>query len=203
MTKIYSNDFEELVKFKNNLFTYEYNQNPVIIYGAGQMGLESSVYLKKAGIEIECFIDKNPEMDGIFINGIKIINPEKLTDRQKAECIFAIAVIKVPYNDIKEYLLNAGCKDICYIGHLIENVYKKASIANVWYFDNIQKIEIEMMRYTFHNFADDSSKMNLLQLLNWILYGEETLYTANIDTADNKYFPKEVSDLLTENEIFA
>ncbi len=202
MATTYRENFEELIKSENGFFTYEYNQKPVVIYGAGQMGLESSVYLRKAGIKIECFIDKNPKIEGMLINGIPVINPEKLTCWQKINCIFAIAVIKFPYNDIKEYLLNLGCKDVCYIGHVLENVYKHASIANVWYFNNIKKNEIEMMRYSLDKLADDNSKMIFLQLLNWILYGEEKLCDTNTDTPDNKYFPKVVMDILNETEIF-
>ncbi len=179
-----------------------YKNTPVIIYGAGQMGEASSVYLKKAGVKIECFIDKNPNIIGKLVNDIPVINPDNLTPQQKTDCLFAISVLKVPYNSISHYLKNIGCQKICYIGHLIDQTYGKPSIANVWYFDNITEFEIENLKQNFNQFADTISQKAMLQFLNWIILGIEKDYLQETINPEEKYFIPEVRRILKENEVF-
>jgi FkbM family methyltransferase len=195
--------FKELMDNAVNPFLPPpYDNKSVIIYGAGQMGEASSTFLVKAGVKVECFIDKNPNIRGKLINNIPVIHPEDLSYEQKQKYLFAVGVIKISYNSIAGYLRSIGCKNICYVGHLIQQSYGKASIANVWYFDSMTYEERNALNAAFEQFADDTSRISLIQLLYWIILGIERDELQTISDPEDKYFISEVMDVLRDDEIF-
>ena len=101
----------------------------VIIYGAGQMGMDSSECLASAGIRIRCAIDRNPAKIGTCIGTIPVRAPESLDSSEKASCLVAIAVVAAPYEGIRAYLESAGYHHICFVGDLINHHVHRSDCA--------------------------------------------------------------------------
>jgi len=196
------NDFLELLKTQACKTRTPFPKMPVLIYGAGQMGAESSKYLLASGIPVYAFLDKNPVMVGKRINNLPVIHPDQITQEQKQNALFAIGVIKCSYNSIVKYLQSLGCQNICYVGHLVDSVHPRASIANVWYFDNMTTQERDTLVRTFKTLHDDTSRAALLQLLSWIKLGVERDDLPPVSSPEDKYFIPELTSKLTQHEVF-
>lgn len=61
----------------------------VVIAGAGPYGEVACRYLKKLGGKVLFFIDNDPEKQGRFIDGIKIVTPQMLTEMESTTVLIA------------------------------------------------------------------------------------------------------------------
>lgn len=174
----------------------------IIIYGAGDMGVEASKVLIKSNAEVTSFIDKDPEKQGKFINGIKVINIYDISEDEKENSIIAVGVVKFSYNDIKEELEKVGCKNIMYVGDLINQVYVGPSIANVWSLNNITEDEREKLNFINEMYADDSSRHANEQIVKWLKYRVEDVKKDAMCDFNEKYFIDKVKKVLRKDEIF-
>ncbi|MHB8863911.1 MAG: FkbM family methyltransferase [Pirellulaceae bacterium] len=196
------NDLLELLGTSTCTTRPTFSEMPVLIYGAGQMGAESSKYLRASGVQVTAFLDKNPAMVGRYIDDLPVLHPDQITSAQRQHALFAIGVVKCSYNSIVQFLQSMGCQHICYVGHLVDSVYSGASIANVWYFENMSAQERETLVRTFETLHDDASRAALLQLLSWIKLGVERDDLPPISAPDDKYFIPELTSKLTRQEVF-
>ena len=64
------------------------NSTPVILFGAGDLGMLAYYALKKRNINIKHFCDSNKKKQGKFFFNIKIISPEELAELDKNIPIF-------------------------------------------------------------------------------------------------------------------
>jgi FkbM family methyltransferase len=174
----------------------------VFVYGAGDMGVEASKILTKNNIEVEAFIDKNPVIQGEFINNIKVMNISQIPEERKKDAIFAISVVKFPYNDIKRDLENAGCQNIIYVGDLIKQVYKGPSVANVWRLNNITEDEADKLKYINSMYSDENSRRASCQIIRWLEDRVEDIQEGAMGKFDEKYFIDKIRNILIKDEVF-
>lgn len=75
-----------------SLLSERQNATAVVIYGAGQTGLELLESLRRSGdSRVVGFIDTTPSLVGQYISGIKVYKPEKLgymIDRHGIKCVY-------------------------------------------------------------------------------------------------------------------
>jgi hypothetical protein len=190
--KIFDKKTDEKCIFQKN--------DSVILYGAGQMGADASVCLLDEGVDIKNFTDKNPNIINQKINGILVKHPEEISKEEKENCIFAISVITVPYNIIAGYLKELGCKKICFVGDLLNQVSKDSLVSKTWKFSDPADSELEKLTDTFEKLSDENSKKSLIQFLTWVVKSEEKSNFADVYKMNDKYFIPEVISALGKNE---
>ena len=98
----------------------------VVVYGLGRVGVRVLEALKRAGIKVECVVDR--DADRITFEGVKIITPEKI--KKAGSDIKAELIVVTPmehYYDIKEELERYTDKDIISIGEIVEYCMEEES----------------------------------------------------------------------------
>lgn len=97
----------------------------VALFGAGKIGREAIQYLRQNGVEISCVADNNKELWGNVIEGIDIIQPEKIMDFSP----FIVLISNNYYTDIAKQLNELGMHH--YISFfLFKGIYKVPSFEN-------------------------------------------------------------------------
>lgn len=172
------------------------------IYGAGSMGVNSIKVLLENGIKIKAVIDKNINLIGKKIGDIGIISLNDIPDGDKLNVIFAVAVNKFPFNEIKNSLESIGCKNVVYVGDLINSVYSGPSIANTWELKNVTEKEEEKLKFVYNNYNDENSKAAFRQATKWLKDRVELIENGAMCDFDSKYFIDKVCDVLKDEEIF-
>lgn len=87
---------------------YGMNQKTVVIYGAGQCGIMARTYLKK-DMNILGFADQRADLQGRRIDGLPVINPDKL--RSYDPDLIVVAVLNTEQNRlITDRLLESGVR---------------------------------------------------------------------------------------------
>ena len=172
------------------------------IYGAGSMGVNSIKVLLENGVKIKAIIDKNINLIGKRIDGVDIISLNDIPDLDKINAIFAVAVNKFPFNEIKNALESIGCKNVIYVGDLINSVYSGPSIANTWELKDVTEEEEKKLKFVYNNYFDENSKAAFRQSTKWLKDRVEEVEDIAMCDFDSKYFIDKVCEVLKENEIF-
>lgn len=192
--KIFNNKIYDFCPFDNI--------SEVILYGAGQMGIDASNCLLNSGVAVKFFADKNPNMIGKKINNIIVKHPEDFSTEEKENCIFAISIITVSYNLIHNYLKDLGCKKICFVGDVVNKISTNPFISGTWRLNDPSSLEINKLNIIFNGYNDDNSKKSMIQFLEWVVNNEEKNNFAPILKMDQKYFIPEVLRSLGDDEVF-
>ena len=172
------------------------------IYGAGAMGSNSIKVLLDSGVKVKAIIDKNINLIGKKVEGISIISINDIPIADKKSAIFAIAINKFPFNEIKTALESIGCKNVVYVGDLINSVYSGPSIANTWELKNVTEEEEKKLKFVYNNYFDENSKAAVRQSTKWLKDRVEEVEDIAMCDFDSKYFIDKVCEVLKENEIF-
>lgn len=104
---------------------FNQHDNNCIIFGAGFYGNSFSKYFMDIGIKVRFFCDNDSLLDGKTLNGISIINSDKLLDKKEDSLI---VIINYQYeNEITEQLKSMSFeykKDFITLTDLINLLYK-------------------------------------------------------------------------------
>jgi hypothetical protein len=185
-----------------NHFPIEYKGEKIIIYGAGQMGNAVSLFLHELKACIECFVDRNKNLNGQKVNNIPVIHPDQITEYQKQNCIFAISTVKLSFSELSEYLSGLGCKRICYVGDLIQELSPTNLISNLWTLGELTNEEEYKLIKCYDSLYDNESKSAFKQCLMWFALHREAENLIPISSPDEKYFIPEVLSSINNNEVF-
>lgn len=174
----------------------------VVLYGAGQMGADASLCLLNSNINVCFFADKNHKVIGQEINGILVKHPEDFSEEEKENCLFAISVITVSYNTIYNYLKDLGCKNICFVGDLVNETCSDISISQTWSLNNPSEEELVKINNVLDKYSDMDSKKSLIQFLEWSANRIELDDYAPVLKIDEKYFiPQVLNSLGSDNRV--
>ncbi|MCC0627632.1 MULTISPECIES: FkbM family methyltransferase [unclassified Clostridioides] len=189
-------------KHYNNDLEHTLNKSEIILYGAGNLGNMASEVLSSINITPRYIVDKNIDLHGKKINGINIINPDYLSREDKENSIFAICIVKIQYNEIKEYLEEIGCKNICHFYDITEMLKDKVGVSNGWILEDLSEVEKKKISKIYNKFEDIESKLYYIQWLCWRICKKEIKFK-NLDiNTENKFFIDEIMSVLNENEVY-
>lgn len=178
------------------------NDKEVIVYGAGQMGVDASNCLKKSGVNVKNFADKNEKIIGTKVNCISVRHPECFTSEEKESYLFAIAVVTVSYNLLYDYLKSLGCKHICFVGDLVNKTTKDEMVSNTWRLINPTENELRKISKIYDNSFDTRSQRALIQSLEWFVNNIEKRNFLEVESLSSKFFIPEVKNLLRDDDTF-
>ena len=70
-------------------------ERPIVIYGAGALGMDCLVELLNLDVYVECFCDASPEKQKISMLNKRVISPDELNDMKESHnVIVAVASFK-------------------------------------------------------------------------------------------------------------
>ncbi len=153
----------------------------VAVYGAGGIGVSTVGILLDYGIKVSCYIDDDPEKQGISIEGIKVKALEGLS-------IGTEDVIQICVPNFAE-----AHKRLVDLGHKNIRCYPLMMSKKGFYDRSLLKKNRDKLYRLYALLEDDVSKAVLLN----ILYHRATMdfsYIAKIKS-DNQYFPEDIFTL--------
>lgn len=126
-------------------------QHNFIIVGAGNLGRALGNYMnfERRGFIFRGMFDKNPELVGRDVRGVKVMPMEKL-DSFVRENDIDIAVLTIPKTgavEVAEQLVRNGIKAIWNFAHVDLNVPKGIQVENVHLSDSLMKLSYNLGRY--------------------------------------------------------
>lgn len=90
-------------------------KRPIVIYGAGNTGLDLLVELTNRNVKVECFCDSSEDKWGIRLMNKKVISLDELYQRKEH---VNVVIASMFFEEIKETLERKGIKNIfCYQNH--------------------------------------------------------------------------------------
>lgn len=191
LDELYENSYS-IENTKNNV-----NNKEIIFYGAGNLGKLAIKLFRNINIYPKYIVDKNDEIIGKDIDGVKIIHPDDISDYDKENSVFAVCIVTVPFNSIRNYLFDIGCKYI-YPFYDIAQLYEDIGMNNGWSINDISKLSKKDIEYVYYK-LDEKSKYHYLKWLYWRISRKEIDYSIDIDI-ENKFFIDEIKDILKSNE---
>lgn len=121
-----------------------------IIIGAGNLGRALGNYLnfERRGFIFKGMFDKNPELVGDDVRGVRVMPMEELEDFVRENDI-DIAVLTIPKNsavDIVDVLVGNGIRAIWNFAHVDLNVPEGILVENVHLSDSLMKLSYNINR---------------------------------------------------------
>ena len=77
MSKLSKEDIYQIV----DQYKESKQREPIAIFGAGGIGHDAVSYCAEKCIAVSCIADNNSDLWGSYINGIEVVSPETLKDR--------------------------------------------------------------------------------------------------------------------------
>ena len=86
-------------------------ERPIVIYGAGALGMDCLVELLNLDVYVECFCDASQEKQKIHVLNKKVISPEELQNiKESHNVIVAVTAFK----EVGELLEQQGIENLFY-----------------------------------------------------------------------------------------
>ena len=126
-----------------------------VIIGAGNLGQALGGYInfEKRGFIFSGIFDKNPDLIGKEVRGIKVQSMDNLDDFIKTNDI-DIAVLTIPKTsavEVAERLAKNGIKAIWNFAHVDMHLPKEIQVENVHLSDSLMKLSYNLNRYNEEN----------------------------------------------------
>ncbi len=130
-------------------------QHKFVIIGAGNLGQALGGYInfEKRGFIFSGIFDKNPDLVGKEVRGIKVQSMDNLDDFIRSNDI-DIAVLTIPKTsavEVAERLAKNGIKAIWNFAHVDMHLPKEIQVENVHLSDSLMKLSYNLNRYNEEN----------------------------------------------------
>jgi len=104
-------DKDNVTKLKKTAILNMLNQEKgrsVIIWGAGNVGLQTLIMLHEIGVDVEGFIDSDLSRKNTFIGSIPIFSPDVLKNNTRIKPFVVIGTSSIYHSEIEKQLINSG-----------------------------------------------------------------------------------------------
>ena len=150
----YGYNVEYLYKEIGKILGMDQVHNLVII-GAGNLGSALANYMnfERRGFIFRGMFDKNPDLVGKEVRGIKILPMEELEQfvRENEIDIAVLTIPKAGAVEVAERLVQNGIRAIWNFAHVDLNVPKGIQVENVHLSDSLMKLSYKINRYMQEN----------------------------------------------------
>ena len=192
----YKDELEKIYNAKSPI--YDNLDKEIVLYGAGSLGHMGLDLLKKSGILPKYIVDKNKSGE---IDGVEIIAPDEIPLEDKKEKLFLVCISTIPYNDIVDFLISLGIKNILQFYTYAYIKFPKL-LSNGWFVSELTEADKENIDRVCEILShDETSIHHYLQFLWWKLRGIEKIYEGFPVLSGKKYFKTEICKNLKDNEI--
>ncbi len=178
---------------------------PLALYGAGDLGRMARDYFACIGLPIELVVDRNAEglAGSLEWQGVRLLPPHAVPMQVRQSMLLAVCIATVPYAPLESQLSQAGWLNIVPFYDIAEAYRDRHPLSNGWFaspFDDRDMVEISTV---LMDWADDRSRACHLQFLAWRRLREEWTFVDAPVTINDRYFIPEVCALLSKHEAFA
>lgn len=126
-------------------------QHNFIIIGAGNLGraLGNYINFEKRGFIFRGIFDRNPELVGMEVRGVKVMAMEEMENfiQENNIDIAALTIPKTGALSVAEKLIQNGVRAIWNFAHVDLNVPEGVQVENVHLSDSLMKLSYNISRY--------------------------------------------------------
>ena len=175
---------------------------PIALYGAGNLGRMARKFLDSVGAEIAVVLDTEAAriaQDPIW-SGIQVVRPDAMPHSIRSRLRLAVCVVTSPYVPIERTLVEQGFEDVVPFYDLAEGFRDVHPLSNGWFAGPLSSLDRRNIGNVLARWHDDVSRAHHLQFLAWRRLREEWSFEiAPIPTCERFFIP-EVADVLTGQE---
>jgi FkbM family methyltransferase len=173
-------------------------RRPVILYGAGELGLLAAVFCRHVGVEVRYALDRNA-VPGQLLDGKVPVFPPAQTQADP-DCPILVAVAKSPYSPIVRDLKEWEWTNILPFYDYAQHFASAHPLNNGWFAGALSPEDRSEIRAVLDRLADNHSRNAFLQFLAWRVLREDWVSPEAPIRADNKYFIPPVAAMLSDRE---
>jgi FkbM family methyltransferase len=177
---------------------------PIVLYGAGNLGLMACEYLKKINISPDAIVDAKAPIDRVdlMFEGIPLLNIAKVPEEIKVKSLVAICVVSASYEEIKASLQNQGWLDIVPFYDVAENYRHIHPLSNGWFAKPFSAKDLADIELALEGYSDDISRAHLLQFLAWRRLRQEWHFEDAPVQVNSRFFIPEIKSSFGKQEVF-
>jgi len=174
---------------------------PIIVYGAGELGQLAMDALTSVNIEVSHVIDQ-VTYPPRKVGNHSVVSISDITMEEMKESTTLVCVSKFPPDEISLYLKSRGFRDVrpfYDVSFLFGDNYP---INNGWNSSDIERDHIDKVYDIIDLMGDNISAAHYTRFLYWHMFREEVLVDGALINVDNRYFIPEILRILSNNEVF-
>jgi FkbM family methyltransferase len=175
---------------------------PLVLYGAGSMGVLAADLFARLGIPVEYALDRRPPTAGLMGGRIPVIAPDRapLPDR-RTHCI-AVSIVNFPFEPTRQVLADMGWRHIVPVYDILESCADRLPMHNGWFSGLLTGEDIEKINGVLECWSDDASRAAHLQCLAWRMHRQEWTFAKAPVSIDDRYFIGPIIEVLRGDEFF-
>ena len=179
-------------------------RQPLVLYGAGNLGRLARDYLRAVGLDFACVVDRDAQdrRADPFWSGVTVLSPDEVPHDLKHHAQLAVTVATSPFAPLASALHAAGWGDVVPFYDLAENLRDQHPLSNGWFADVLSLVGFDRTAEVLAGWGDDISRAHHLQFLAWRLGREEWTFEGAPISLGDRYFIPEVRASFGSEEKF-
>jgi FkbM family methyltransferase len=171
---------------------------PVVLYGAGQLGLLALAFCRHIGINVRYVLDRNAA-PGQLLNGqVPVLLPAQIEADQ--DCPVLITVATSPYSPIARDLGGWRWTNVLPFYDYAQHFASAHPLNNGWFAGALCPQDRTEIRAVLDRLADNHSRNAYLQFLAWRVFREDWVFPDAPVRAEDKYSIPQVAAVLSDKE---
>ncbi|MDD2762745.1 MAG: FkbM family methyltransferase [Opitutaceae bacterium] len=173
----------------------------VVLFGAGRLGRLCARALRRGGVTLHAFCDRNPQLHGDTVEGAVVMSPEEAAHRFGTSALFVVSIwtgtARESMAERMDFLRRLGCR---FVANYAALVWAHGRAETPFHSFDLPSRVLEnapALRDLARLLSDQTSLQTLLAALRQRLHGEFD----SAPPAADQYFPREVVALRAD-EIF-
>jgi FkbM family methyltransferase len=177
---------------------------PVMLYGAGNLGLMAKVYFDRIGIDIVGVVDANADNYRGYPSwqGISVFAPDDVTSERRRQMLLAVCIATLPFTDLAEQLIESGWCDVVMFYDIAEAYLESHPLGNGWFSGPLDQQDRDQICHVLQRWPDDVSRAHHLQFLAYRCLRQDWVFSDAPVTQHDRYFIPDVKAVLHEREVF-
>ncbi len=179
-------------------FQAETPRQPLVLYGAGNMGRLARDHLRLVGLDFAMVIDRQADRlaaDPAW-EGVVLLKPEDVPASVKAGSLLAVSVATSAYAPIEAALMAEGWAHVVPFYDLAESFRDRHPLSNGWFAEPLDTVARAHTKDVLDSWDDDHSRAHHLQFIAWRRLREEwTFAPAPVASCVRFFIPQIVSTL--------
>lgn len=175
---------------------------PLALYGAGDLGRLARDHLRYLDIPIAAVIDRNAEAISADPGwaGIPVLHPDAVDPAFKREAMLAVSIATSPFSPLQASLRAAGWANVVPYYDIAESFRDRHPLSNGWIADPFTEADTTALEEVLSGWADDRSRAHHLQFLAWRRLRQEWTFGDAPVTVGDRFFIPEVLAAMTDEE---
>lgn len=175
---------------------------PLVLYGAGDLGRLARDHLRHLEIPIAAVIDRNAAALAIDPEwaGIPVLHPDKVDSGLKREAMLAVSIATSPFAPLQASLRSTGWANVVPYYDIAESFRDRHPLSNGWIAGPFTPEDLSALSQVLGDWADDRSRAHHLQFLAWRRLRQEWTFADAPVTPGDRFFIPEILGLLSYGE---